>query len=215
MKALGIEFGFFTDMKTQAIIAGAALTLVNGAALLPDMEGLATYAPAASIAIGLWLLSRAAIAKMASPMVEERHVAPAVVTPVVPENQGQSEGVTLLGVFQEKGRLVDFLMDDIAAYSDAQVGAAARVVHQGCASALAQHFSISPVSGEHEGSRVTVPSDAPDGFYRLSGKVQGEAPFSGKLVHKGWKTDSVNLPRILVKDESCLPAIAPAQVEIA
>lgn len=210
-------------MKTQAIIAGSVLTVVNGATLVPGLAEYASYAPAASVAIGLWLLFRAAVAKTASPLAEVADVAPIEATPApekvaaapaIPENFAESEVVTLLSVFQEKGRLIDFLMDDIAAYSDAQVGAAARVVHQGCAAALGQYFSISPVSGENEGSQVTVPSDAPDGFYRLSGKVQGNAPFSGKLVHKGWKTDSVRLPRVLAPDESRLPAIAPAQVEV-
>lgn len=207
-------------MKTQAIIAGSALIVVNGAVFVPALAEYASYAPAASVAIGLWLLSRAAISKASSPAFEAAPVAVApapevVAAPSIPEDQGHSEVVTLLSVFQEKGRLVDFLMDDIVAYSDAQVGGAARVVHQGCASALKEYFSISPVSAEKEGSRVTVPSDAPDGYYRLSGKVQGDAPFSGKLVHKGWKTDSVSLPRVLAADDSRLPAIAPAQVEIA
>lgn len=211
-------------MKTQAIIAGLVLTLVNGAAFIPSLAAYATYSTAASIAIGLWLLSRAAITKKVPAVSEnEKEAAPMetmpppegkIGEPPAPEDTGHSEVVTLLGVFQEKGRLIDFLKDDITAYSDAQVGAAARVVHQGCALALEQYFSISPISNESEGSRVSVPSNEPDGYYRLSGKIHGSAPFSGKLVHKGWKTDSVKLPRILVVDKSHLPAIAPAQVEI-
>jgi hypothetical protein len=37
---------------------------------------------------------------------------------------------------------VDFLMEDVTTYDDAQVGAAARVVHEGCQSAL----NIDPLS---------------------------------------------------------------------
>jgi hypothetical protein len=37
-----------------------------------------------------------------------------------------AEIVSFLAMLQEKGRLVDFLMDNINAYNDAQVGAAAR-----------------------------------------------------------------------------------------
>jgi hypothetical protein len=46
----------------------------------------------------------------------------------------------------------------------------------------------------------------------LVGKLTGEAPFTGTLVHKGWKTDFVKLPRIAAKER--LPAIAPAEVEL-
>ena len=38
-----------------------------------------------------------------------------------------------------EGRLIDFLMDDLTAYGDAQVGAAARVVHEGCKAVLQEH----------------------------------------------------------------------------
>jgi hypothetical protein len=44
-----------------------------------------------------------------------------------PENQAEAEVVAFVGLLQDKGRFVDFLMDDVALYNDAQVGAAARV----------------------------------------------------------------------------------------
>jgi hypothetical protein len=59
-------------------------------------------------------------------------------------------------MLQARGRLIDFLMDDINAYSDAQVGAAARVVHAGCKAALLEHVRISPVRTEGEGATVQV-----------------------------------------------------------
>jgi hypothetical protein len=34
------------------------------------------------------------------------------------------------------------------------------------------------------------------------------------LVHHGWKTDAVNLPRILRNSTDRLPTIAPAEVEL-
>jgi hypothetical protein len=46
----------------------------------------------------------------------------------------------------------------------------------------------------------------------MIGKLGGDPPFAGKLVHKGWKTEYVKLPRITKTDR--LPAIAPAEVEI-
>ncbi|MBF0109531.1 MAG: DUF2760 domain-containing protein [Magnetococcales bacterium] len=127
----------------------------------------------------------------------------------------EAEIVAFLGVLQEKGRLIDFLMEEIVSYEDAQVGAAARVIHEGCRSALKEHFDIIPVRDEAEGSKVIVPAGfSPDSF-QLLGKITGEAPFTGTLVHKGWRTQKVKLPRTL-KDSGGgrLPAIAPAQVEL-
>ena len=105
--------------------------------------------------------------------------------------------MSFLAALQEKGRLVDFLMDDLTAYADAQVGAAARVVHEGCRAVLQEHFAIRPVREENEGSAVTVAAGYAADEYRLVGKISGEAPFSGKLVHRGWKTERVKLPRVI------------------
>lgn len=126
-----------------------------------------------------------------------------------------AEAVTLLGILQEKGRFVDFLMDDISPYNDAQVGSVVRAVHQGCKTALLEHFSIEPVSKQAEGSAITVPAGYPADEFRLVGNLSGQAPFHGKLVHKGWKVTSVKLPRLLNADENRLPAITPAEVEIS
>jgi hypothetical protein len=78
---------------------------------------------------------------------------------------------------------------------------------------LREYFKITPVSDAAEGSRVTVPAGYAADEYRLLGKISGEPPFSGTLVHKGWKTESVKLPRI-VKAGARLPCIAPAEVEL-
>ena len=103
-------------------------------------------------------------------------------------------------------------MEDITPYSDADVGGVARAVHQGCKEALNEHFHIEPISTEGEGATITVPAGYSADEFRLVGNLSGEAPFTGKIVHKGWKTTSVKLPRVLKTDR--LPAIAPAQVEV-
>jgi hypothetical protein len=105
-------------------------------------------------------------------------------------------------------------MDDINAFSDSQVGAAARVVHAGCKGVLQEHFVISPVRTEPEGSIVQVPVGYSADEYRLVGRIAGAAPFSGVLIHPGWKTDVVKLPRLLRSASDRLPVIAPAEVEV-
>lgn len=143
--------------------------------------------------------------------------APAPAAPKAPPAaRAEAEVVALLAALQEKGRLIDFLMDDVTPHGDAQVGAAARVVHQGCRAVLSEHFDVQPVESVPEGSSVTVPAQHAADEYRLSGNLSGEAPFTGTLVHKGWKTTSVKLPRLIevADDADRLPAIAPAEVEI-
>ena len=134
--------------------------------------------------------------------------------PKPPESRADADVVNFLAIFQEKGRLVDFLMDNIAGYSDAQVGAAGRVLHEGCRAALLEHFGIRPIREEGEGAKVTVPPQYAPDDYRLVGKISGEPPFTGTLVHHGWRAEWVKLPRLVTTSAGRLPAIAPAEVEI-
>ncbi len=206
-------------MKTTTLIAGLAIAALNALTFVPPLQAHAAYLVAGSGALALWLVFKAATGRTTQASAEA--VSPPQTPPPPPpppapqvRNLSEAEAIGLLGVFQTKGRLVDFLMDDIGAYSDAQVGAAARVVQQGCKAALLEHFAVVPVSAEREGSRVTVPAEAPAGDFELVGKIAGEPPFSGVLVHKGWKATSVRLPRSLLADAGRLPPIAPAQVEL-
>lgn len=199
-------------MKTRIILAGIVIAVLNGLALFSDLRPHANYLLVVAMAVALWLVARALVQREPTATV----LAPAPAAPPPPpavSREAEATAVALLGIFQEKGRLVDFLMDDIAAYSDAQVGAAARVVHQGLKPAFQEHFQVVPVASEAEGSRISVPAEAPPAHYRLSGKLSGEGPFSGTLVHRGWKVESLKLPRSTVAADS-LPPIAPAQVEV-
>ncbi len=202
-------------MKTKALIAGVLIAICNGLLFVPAFEQWASYLVIISLTLALWLVLKGLTAKDYMPAIEEEKPEPESV-PVAapaPKNTAEAEVVAVLSALQNKGRLVDFLMDDISKYSDAQVGAAARVVHQGCKSAFDEMFTIESVSDAKEGSTVTVPADAGES-YRLSGNVSGEGTQSGKLVHKGWKATRVNLPRVIKVEDGVLPPIAPAQVEV-
>jgi len=229
-------------MRAVSIVAILLLLVANAAALLlafhvvPVPADLAAYvvAPQSNVAplppavsaveptvllvsfglglialIGI-LLAPAAVESARAPVAEAVRPAP----PPAAANQADAEVVAFLGMLQAKGRLVDFLMDNINAYPDAQVGAAARVVHAGCKSILDECFRIQPIRTEPEQSRIEVPAGYAADEYRLLGKVAGEAPFSGALVHHGWKTDFVKLPTMLRTSSDRLPAIAPAEVEL-
>ena len=202
-------------MKAVLAIATLILVGVSGAALVPVAEPIRPYLAEATVALALLVLILA--------FLQPRHKAPPPeaadepLRPVaIPSQAGRADAeiVHFLSMLQEKGRLVDFLMDDINAYSDAQVGAAARVVHAGCKSVLQEHFGICPVRAEPEGSTVQIPAGYSADEYRLVGRIAGSAPFSGVLVHRGWKTNMVKLPQLLRGVPDRLPTIAPAEVEM-
>ena len=199
-------------MKNSLLICAAIVAALNALLLVPAMREHAVPIAAISLVLAL-LVAALAFLNGASPDAKSPPAPVAVAPPAPAENQAEAEVVAFFALLQEKGRFVDFLMDDVTAYDDAQVGAAARVVHQGCREVLREHFKITPVSDAAEGSRVTVPAGYAPDEYRLLGKLSGEPPFSGTLVHKGWKTESVRLPRI-IKGGARLPGIAPAEVEL-
>lgn len=204
-------------MKTKTLIAGVLISIFNGLLFVPGFEVFGTYLVAASLALALWLVLKAMAFQETAPVEEiETAVAePAAAPerPPAPKNAAEAEVIAVLGALQTKGRLVDFLMDDIGKYSDAQVGAAARVVHQGCKAAFDELFSIEAVSPDQEGATVSVSADAGVN-YRLVGALSGDGPHAGVLVHKGWKATRVNLPRVIKREDDGLPPIAPAQVEV-
>ena len=139
--------------------------------------------------------------------------APAPVKAVEPPPERvHASGLFVLSMLQREGRLIDFLQEDVAAFSDADIGAAARVVHGGCRKALAQCLTLEPVLKDAEGAPVTVPAGFDAQRIRLTGNVAGQPPFSGALKHHGWVTTSVRLPAL---SESLDPRVlAPAEVEL-
>ena len=118
----------------------------------------------------------------------------------------------LLGLLQRDARFIDFVEEDIKAYSDADIGAAARLVHDGCRTTLREHFTIRPVRDEAEGSRVTLAEGFDATSIRLTGNVVGKAPFNGSISHRGWRVDDVRLPKLT--DSHNAKVIAPAEVEL-
>jgi hypothetical protein len=199
-----------------ALILGVLLILaVTGAAVAPATEPFRPYLTDAALALSVLVLIGLLLPVRQKPPPSKLQAEPARAAPPAPTAvRADAEIAGFLAMLQEKGRLVDFLMDNINPYNDAQVGAAARVVHAGCKRVLQEHFSIHPLRTENEGSTVQVPAGYAADEYRLVGKIAGQAPFSGVLVHRGWKTDMVKLPQLLPSAPGQLPTIAPAEVEL-
>ncbi|KVM83248.1 DUF2760 domain-containing protein [Burkholderia stagnalis] len=140
--------------------------------------------------------------------------APAAVPVKAPELREASPqaALQLLGLLQRDARFIDFVQEDIAGYTDADIGAAARLVHDGCRAALREHFTIVPVRDEAEGSRVTLPAGFDATAVRVTGNVVGAAPFTGTVSHRGWRVSDVRLPKLTGSHDASV--IAPAEVEL-
>lgn len=134
--------------------------------------------------------------------------APAPLSP----DAAHASGLFLLGMLQREGRLIDFLQEDIAAFSDAEVGAAARVVHEGCRKVTREYLPMVAVVPQSEGDKVTVPAGFDANRYRLSGNVTGQAPYAGSLKHHGWVATEVKLPPVPTTMD--VKVLAPAEVEL-
>jgi len=118
----------------------------------------------------------------------------------------------LLALLQRESRLVDFLQEDIAAYSDAEVGGAARLLHGGARKVLRDTFDLEAVRSEAEGSRLTLPTGFDASAVRVTGNVVGQPPFTGTLQHKGWRATAMRLPALTEGHDARV--IAPAEVAL-
>ena len=141
----------------------------------------------------------------------EKSSAPAPETVVLKEASPDA-ALQLLGLLQKEARFIDFINEDITAYSDQDIGIAARVVHEGCIKAINSHFTLSPVRTEQEGDKISLQPGFDAALVRLTGNVVGSAPFTGTLIHKGWQVTAVHLPKLTSEHHAAI--IAPAEVEL-
>jgi hypothetical protein len=137
----------------------------------------------------------------------------AIAKPAPPTAGGRSEAITLLSALQREARLVDLIKQPLAAFSDEQIGAAARNVLSECQTILDRYFELRPVTGAEENSPCDIPPGYDPAQYKVTGRVEGSGPFRGMLVHHGWRATTVKLPQWIGSNESAL-VIAPAEVEV-
>jgi hypothetical protein len=136
--------------------------------------------------------------------------APVMAAPAPKPQAGPADGaVQILSILQRDARLIDFLMEDIAAYSDDQVGAAVRDVQAQSRQSLGRYLQLQPVIDGVEGTFSKT-----EGVAGEAVKFLGNVPASGKasgglLRHKGWKAAKIDLP-------AAAPGavLAPAEIEI-
>jgi Domain of unknown function (DUF2760) len=151
--------------------------------------------------------------KIIEKIIEVEKIVPAPMPePVILKEYTPDAALQVLGLLQKEARFIDFIKEDITVYSDADIGAAARVVHEGCNKALNEHFSLAPIRTEQEGSNITVPVGFDAAAIRLTGNIVGAAPFTGSLVHKGWQVTEVRLPKLTQGHNPNI--VAAAEIEL-
>jgi hypothetical protein len=140
---------------------------------------------------------------------------PAATKPAVPAPPPKPthEALRLLTLMQRDGRLVDFLMEDIAGLQDAQIGAAVRDIHRSCRKVLQEHVALEAVVPQSEDEPITVEAGFDPSAIRLSGNIGGQPPFKGVVAHRGWKLKELKLPPVPAGQNTAI--VAPAEVEVA
>jgi hypothetical protein len=129
-----------------------------------------------------------------------------------PQARPSDGALQILGLLQRDSRLIDFLMEDISAYADDQVGAAVRNLHDQCRDSLNRYLRLAPVIDAVEGSFTKLETNDP-----ATVKLLGNVPVSGKapggiLRHKGWRAEKIDLPP--TPPAQSITVIAPAEVEV-
>jgi hypothetical protein len=156
------------------------------------------------------------LAKRVQSLLEEG--APALTAPVQadaapkPEVPERSDAVTLLATLQRDARLVDFIMEPLDEYSDAQIGAAVRDVQRDSRTVLERLFALAAVVDQAEGSSVELTAND-HCRVRRTGDGDLDQATKGQLVHHGWQVTQCELPKWTGSDEAQL-IVAPAEVEI-
>jgi hypothetical protein len=203
-------------MKSVLAALGLALTLaLANYWVLGQLGGPTLCGPCAAVLLGgpfvLALALAGILPALATAPAPEVAARPAPVATPKPSEPPEHTALRLLASLQEDGRLVDFLTEEIAGYSDEQIGAATRGIHTACAKALRAYVTLEPVLAGREDEAVTVPAGFDPAAIRLTGNVHGDPPFTGTLRHTGWRAAGVSIPARTGLDPKI---IAPAEVEI-
>jgi len=146
--------------------------------------------------------------------VEKKPEPKAAPVPVAKTSDG---ALQMLGILQREARLIDFLMEDISAYQDDQVGAAVRTLHEQAGKAISRYVTLAPVidgvEGTYTESRAAGPLAKDNAALKFLGNVPAQGkPQGGTLRHKGWHAAKVDLPE--VKPAMSVHILAPAEIEI-
>jgi hypothetical protein len=133
------------------------------------------------------------------------------VPPIASSAENIDRAVQILALLQRDARFVDFVTEDIATYSDEQVGAAVRTVHASCRQVLSRYFDLAPILDAEEGATVPVDATLNPAEIKLVGNVRGAS--RGVLQHRGWRVTASHLPPL--PEPAGRTVLAQAEVEVS
>lgn len=213
---------FASRLPSEAARLLPASELLKDLQLRPDDEPAEAPAPAKPDARPAEPTPPVAVAppvEAAPPVVEAAPAPPAAPPRPTPEEEHAAAAelrrrgaIQLLAILQREGRLVDFLMEDLAGYDDAQIGAAVRDIHRDCKRGLAEHVKVVSVRPEPDEAAVRIDEGYDPSRVRLIGNITGKPPFHGTLKHHGWAAKTITLPDPPASHDPLV--INPAEVEL-
>jgi hypothetical protein len=160
----------------------------------------------------LGLATRLFIRTLGDAAFAGRAVSLLVPPPPPPPVKRSGEALRLLTLLQREGRVLDFLLEDIAAATDDQVGAGVRELHRKAQGVLKDHLTLEPILAAEENETIEVKAGFDPSAIRLTGNVTGQPPFKGRLVHRGWQVKDFKLPAPPEGVDEFV--VAPAEVEL-
>jgi hypothetical protein len=192
---LAFALGCFVRLLVDARFADAVRRLLAGARLADDVATAPEALPAAP-------------EPAPEPARPEPKLAAPPPAPESPAVSPKASARVLLALLQREGRLVDFLEQPVDGFSDADVGAAARVVHAGCRKALEGRVAFEPVLVEEEGARVSLTGSEEHVVVAAAGRAKAG---SFTVVHRGWRLVRDELPALTAGHDGAL--LQAAEVE--
>jgi len=150
-------------------------------------------------------------ADLRRPAAKPQSAPAAPAPPPAPVVRTADGAVQMLAILQRDSRLVDFLMEDITAFSDDQIGAAVRELHDQCRDSMLRYVTLEAVIDGVEGTFTKTPGGDPNRV-KFVGNVPAKPPAGGLLRHKGWRAAKVDLPALAAKQDASV--VAPAEIEI-
>ena len=144
---------------------------------------------------------------------EEPKPVPQSIVPLVDEKGVPAAAYQILFMFQKEGRLLDFLMEDISGVDNEDLGGAIRPIHEGCKQILRDRLIIEPVLAQAEGETVQLGQTVDSNSFKLTGNVPVQGPYSGTLIHSGWRLKTCKMPELVSGWKG--DVIVPAEVEIS
>jgi hypothetical protein len=160
----------------------------------------------------VWLAVRAYWRTVADPAFADKVQNLLTPPPPPPPPKRSGEALRLLALLQRKGRLLDFLLEDIQGATNEQLGAGVRELHRESQAVLKEHLTLEPVLPQSEGDTVEAPPGFDPSAIRLTGNVTGQPPFRGVLKHHGWRVKDFTLAAPPEGQDEFV--VAPAEVEL-